>query len=78
MKSNKLKEVRTNQGMSISELARRTNLNRITISNIENGYSNPTVKTVSIICKVLSKNPNDIFFNNNVNHEEHLGEGGEY
>ncbi|WP_100400610.1 helix-turn-helix transcriptional regulator [Bacillus sp. FJAT-44742] len=70
MNSNRLKEARTKRGMSISELARRTKLNRITISKIENGLSNPTVTTVSVICKELSKNPSDIFFSNIVNHEE--------
>lgn len=65
MESNRLKEIRTNRGMSISELARRTKLNRITISNIENGHCSPTVKTVSVICKVLSKDPSEIFFRNN-------------
>lgn len=71
MNSNKLKYVRNKRGMSISELARRTNLSRITVSKIENGHSNPTVTTVSSICKALGKNPNEIFFNTFVNHDEH-------
>lgn len=70
MNNNKLKKIRTERGMSISELARRTNLNRITISNIENGYSNPTVTTVSVICKALAMDPNEVFFASGVNHDE--------
>lgn len=67
MVSNKLKKARTERGMSVSELARRSNLSRITISKIENGLSNPTVATVSAICKELNKNPNEIFFGVSVN-----------
>ena len=62
MTYNKLKEIRTDRGMSITELARRSKLSRITVSNIENGLSNPTVSTVSAISEALGKNPVDIFF----------------
>jgi len=70
MVNNKLKEIRTKRGMSISELARRSKLSRVTISNIENGLSNPKATTVLSICKTLGKNPNDIFFNISVNQGE--------
>lgn len=69
MNSNKLKESRIERGISISELARRADLHRITVSNIENGYSDPSISTVSAICKVLEKSPSEIFFETFVNHE---------
>lgn len=69
MKYNNLKSIRTQRGITISELARRAKLNRITISNIENGKSNPTVSTVVAICKVLNKDPKEIFFSDCVYHE---------
>lgn len=69
MNNNNLKVVRKERGISITELARRSNLSRITVSNVEKGYTNPTVSTVSAICNALDKNPNDIFFDVVVNHE---------
>lgn len=69
MVRNKLKEVRLERGISISELARRTNLSRVTINNIEKGYSNPTQKTMLAICRELDKSMNEIFFTQYVNHE---------
>lgn len=67
--TNNLREARLNRGMSVSELARRSGVSRVTINNIEQGYTNPTVSTVAAICKALNINPNEIFFNNLVNHE---------
>ena len=69
MNANKLKEVRTRRGMSISELARRSKVSRMTIHEIESGDSNPTAKTIESICKALDENPNNIFFTHFVNHE---------
>ena len=57
------------RGMSISELSRRTGLSRVTIADIENGKSDPKVKTALKICKALNEDPNDIFFNVIVNQE---------
>lgn len=73
---NKLKEIRTERGMSVTELARRTNLSRLTITNIEKGLSNPTVTTVLSISNVLNKNPHDIFFTQNVNRDVQEDKGG--
>ncbi|MCA1011382.1 helix-turn-helix transcriptional regulator [Halobacillus halophilus] len=69
MNTNKLKEIRKHRGMSISELSRRTELSRMTIYAIEKGSTNPTLKTVTSICKVLDKKPCEIFFDVLVNHE---------
>ncbi len=58
---NKIKEIRTERGMSVSELARRTGLSRTAIFNIENGKSNPLATSIQAISVVLDKEPNDIF-----------------
>lgn len=73
MNYNTLKGIRKNRGMPITELARRSGLSRITISNIEEQKTNPTQKTIAAICKVLEKQPSEIFFTNSVNHEVHNG-----
>jgi len=62
MMDNRLKEIRIQRGMTISELARRSELSRITISNIENKKSNPTQSTIVAISSALGKNPTEIFF----------------
>ncbi|MEH7356804.1 helix-turn-helix transcriptional regulator [Neobacillus drentensis] len=69
MNSNKLKMVRKEIGMSTSELARRSNLSRMTINNVEKGKSNPTASTIKLICDALNKNPTEIFFGEFVNRE---------
>lgn len=69
MNYNNLKDIRIEIGMSIAELSRRSKVSRVTISKIENGESNPTIKTIVALSKVLKKSPNEIFFNVSVNHE---------
>lgn len=60
--NNKIKEIRIERGMSVSELARRTGLSRTAVFNIENGQSNPLATSIFAISAALGKNPNDIFF----------------
>ena len=62
MNYNNLKDIRIEIGMSIAELSRRSKVSRVTISKIENGESNPTIKTIVALSKVLKKSPNEIFF----------------
>lgn len=69
MISNLVKEVRTKRGMSISELARRTNLSRVTISNIENKRVIPSLESAISIARELEFNMDNIFFEIDVNHE---------
>ena len=69
MNTNNLRKVRLERGMSLSELSRRTKISRVTLTKIENGDTNPTIKTVTSICNVLDRSPNDIFFTNLVNQE---------
>lgn len=68
MISNKVKEVRKKRGMSISELARRTNLSRVTIMNVENKEVIPSLITALLISRELDREIGDIFFEVGVNH----------
>jgi len=69
MISNKLKEIRLKRGITISELARRTCLNRMTITNIENKKVVPGLESAILISKELDIQIDDIFFEIHVNHE---------
>lgn len=64
--NNILKKVRTERGMSVSELARRTGLSRATIFNIENGISVPLGTTMHAISEALDKEMNEVFFTRSV------------
>lgn len=64
--NNKVKEIRTERGMSVSELARRTGLSRTAINNIEKGKSNPLASTMYVISSVLEKEISEIFFDASV------------
>lgn len=59
--NNNVKEIRTERGMSVTELARRTGLSRAAIHVIENGQSNPLASTIYKISTALDKSPSDIF-----------------
>ena len=51
-----LKTVREQQGLSITDLAQRTGMDRAMISRLENGQiDNPTVATLSRYAKALGK-----------------------
>lgn len=76
MISNKVKEVRKKRGMPIAELARRTNLSRMTISNIENNKVVPSLESAILISKELECDIGEIFFEVDVNHELQNGEVG--
>lgn len=73
MISNKLKEVRKKRGITVSELARRTRLNRMTIANIENKKVMPNLESAIVISRELDEKVNDIFFETIVNHELQKG-----
>lgn len=69
---NNLRKIRMDVGMSVSELARRASTSRQTIYGIENG----TRKNVSgilmfNIADALKRSEREIFFVNDVIHEEH-------
>lgn len=67
---NKVKEYRTERGMSISELARRAKTSRQTIHAIEKGdRKNISGSLMFSIADVLKKDERDIFFVNDVTQE---------
>lgn len=63
MVSNKLREVRREIGMPVSELARRAKTSRQTITNIELYGQVPNGLLMISICEVIKKEPKEIFFN---------------
>ncbi|MEA0554169.1 helix-turn-helix transcriptional regulator [Lysinibacillus irui] len=73
MISNELKNVRKKRGISIAELARRTNLSRMTISNIENQNAIPKIDTAFSLARELEVDITSIFFEGCVNHDLQKG-----
>ena len=59
---NRLKEIRTEQGLSQAKLAEIVGVSRNTISSIETGQFSPTAKLALVICIALDKKFEDIFF----------------
>lgn len=68
MLNNKLREIREDIGMSVSELARRAKTSRQTITNIELHGQEPSGYLVITISESLKKDPREIFFHRNVTH----------
>ncbi|PRY00765.1 helix-turn-helix domain-containing protein [Allonocardiopsis opalescens] len=50
----RLRELRTEQGISLSELARRSGLGKATLSELESGRRNPTLETLYALTTALS------------------------
>ena len=59
---NRLKEIRTEKGMSQAGLAELVGVSRNTISSIETGQFNPTAKLALVLCIALDRKFEDIFF----------------
>lgn len=59
---NRLKEERINFGISQKELAKLVGVSRQTINSIENEQFYPTTKLSLIICEVLKKRVEEIFY----------------
>ena len=59
---NKLKEIRTEKGLSQAELAQMVGVSRNTISSIETGQFNPTTKLALVLCIALDKKFEEIFY----------------
>ena len=59
---NRLKEARTEAGMSQGQLAEAVGVSRNTISSIETGQFNPTAKLALILCIALDKTFEDLFY----------------
>ncbi len=62
MKNIKLIVARAEKQMSQTDLAEAIGVTRQTISLIEKGEYNPTLKLCTAICKALGKTLNDIFW----------------
>lgn len=59
---NRLKEERINFGISQKELAQLVGVSRQTINSIENEQFYSTTKLSLIICEVLKKRVEDVFY----------------
>lgn len=59
---NRLKEARTEKGLSQSQLAEMVGVSRNTISSIETGQFNPTAKLALILCIALDKKFEELFY----------------
>ena len=59
---NRLKEIRTEKGMSQAGLAELVGVSRNTISSIETGQFNPTAKLALILCIALDKKFEELFY----------------
>ncbi|MBO6113671.1 MAG: helix-turn-helix transcriptional regulator [Lachnospiraceae bacterium] len=62
MKNLKLKAARTMKDMSQEDLAKIVGVSRQTISSIEKGDYNPTIKLCISICKALDKTLDELFW----------------
>ncbi len=62
MKNKKMKIARIEHDLSQEQLAEMVGVTRQTISLIESGNYNPTLKLCVEICKALGKTLNDLFW----------------
>ena len=59
---NRLKEARTERGLSQAQLAALVGVSRNTISSIETGQFSPTAKLALVICIALDKKFEELFY----------------
>lgn len=59
---NRLKEARTEKGLSQAQLAELVGVSRNTISSIETGQFNPTAKLALVLCIALDKKFEELFY----------------
>lgn len=63
---NRLKVIRAERSMTQADLAKETGISRTTLSEIENGTSNPSARTVLKLAKTLNLPMEEIFLDFNV------------
>ena len=59
---NRLKEIRTQKGLSQAQLAEMVGVSRNTISSIETGQFSPTAKLALVLSIALEKQFEEIFY----------------
>ena len=59
---NRVKEARTDAGLSQTQLAEMVGVSRNTISSIETGQFSPTAKLALVICIALDKKFEELFY----------------
>ena len=59
---NRIKDARTQAGLSQTQLAEMVGVSRNTISSIETGQFNPTAKLALILCVALDRKFEDLFY----------------
>ncbi len=59
---NRLKEARTEAGLSQAALAELVGVSRNTISSIETGQFSPTAKLALVLCIALDRKFEDLFY----------------
>ncbi len=55
-----LKRIRTRRGISQNALAKKLNIDRSFITNIEGGKTNPTLATIAKLAKSLGVSPKNL------------------
>jgi transcriptional regulator with XRE-family HTH domain len=58
-----LRRLRSQQNVSISDLARRAGLSKAAIVKLETGQGNPTIHTVAALADILHVSPGDLLMN---------------
>lgn len=59
---NRLKEARSEKGLSQAALAALVGVSRNTVSSIETGQFNPTAKLALVLCIALDKKFEELFY----------------
>ena len=59
---NRLKEIRSERGLSQAQLAELVGVSRNTISSIETGQFNPTAKLALVLCIALDRKFEEVFY----------------
>lgn len=71
--NNRIKLARVERNLTQQELADAVGVTRQTISLIEKGKYNPTLKLCLAICRTLNKTLNDLFWEDEINNEKNTG-----
>ena len=55
-----IRNIRKKRGITAEELARRANLTRATVANLESGEGNPTMETITALSDAFQLTPSDL------------------